>query len=556
MLWWMLSVVLAAPGDLDDDGIVDASDNCPGLANTDQADLNRDDWGDACVDVTASVHPTAQLGLNTQVTGDSVVAARAVLADGVLVTDSVVGRRVILGAGSLLNTSVVLRGGQVGAGVTLTDSTLSVFATIRDGAVLTSTLTHSHVDIGRNTITTNALIGRVSRIGAEASVLGIVSPNGIVGFRSAIEDGAILRSGVTLATGTVVGESARIGRDGFVGNGVTIGANARIRDGGFVLENVAENAIQTRRAQANHPPVLLDLVVDNPVVGLNGDTAASARAVDREGDSFEFTWSVDGAWTVLPDSANALLVAPRPDVSGFDDHPDLSVDVRSGTHVDAAATDAQLTAPTTCAAGDLPTGESFVLVPDSERRWYRVWCDAETAGGGWTLFHPDDLGQLGFDPDDLREDMQQVLVWIQRNDGVQFTTLLEQLPEFAIHAIRTTANDRFLNVEFIPRNIANVQGQTQGIRSNSANLRFTNCDANPNSYLRFFQTGEPLSSNTSSNDYRMSYQWRDTKIGAVSPIAGEFFGLTEFHQGGCGTFSTSNRWSAYDGTTGAALGIR
>ena len=83
MLWWMLSVVLAAPGDLDDDGIADALDNCPGLANADQVDLNTDDWGDACVDVTSSVHSTAQLGLNARVTGNSVVTARAVLGAGV-----------------------------------------------------------------------------------------------------------------------------------------------------------------------------------------------------------------------------------------------------------------------------------------------------------------------------------------------------------------------------------------------------------------------------------------------------------------------------------------
>jgi carbonic anhydrase/acetyltransferase-like protein (isoleucine patch superfamily) len=549
-------VVLAAPGDLDDDGIEDAMDNCPGVANADQADVNADDWGDACVDVSATVHRTARLGLNARVIGDSVVAARAVLADGVEVTDSVLGRRVSLGAGTVVNASVILRGGQVGADAVLSDAILSVFATIRSGAALTSTATHSHVDIGRNATLTNALIGRSSRIGAETTVRGIVSPNGIVGFRSNVEDGAVLRSGVTIATGVTVGTSSRIGRDGFIANGVRIGTGARIRGGGFVVEDVAADAVQTRRASANHPPVLLDLVIDSPTVGLNGSTAASARAVDREGNSFEYTWSVDGAWDISADNANAVLTAPRPDASGFNDRPELTVDVRSDTHVDAAATGAQLTAPSTCAQGQLPTGETFVLVPDSDRRWYRVWCDDETAGGGWTLFHPDDLGQLGFDPDDLRDDLDQVLVWIQRNDGVQFTTLMEQLPQFATYDVTTSANIRFVNVVFIPTNVANVQGQTQGIRSNGSNLTFTNCDANPNSYLRFFQTGEPLSTNTSSNDYGMSYRWRDTKVGAVSPIAAEFFGLTEFHQGGCGTFSTSNRWAAYDGMTGAALGIR
>jgi acetyltransferase-like isoleucine patch superfamily enzyme len=556
MLWFLLSVALAAPGDLDDDGISDASDNCPGLANPVQTDLNADGWGDACVDVSASVHATAQLGLNARVAGDSVVAARAVLDDGALVTDSIIGRRVTLGTDVVVTSSVVLRGGQVGADAELTDTTLSVFATIRDGATLTSTVTHSHVDIGRDAVATNALIGRNSRIGAEATVLGIVSPNGIVGFRSTLEDNAILRSGVTLATNVIVGESARIGRDGFVGNGVTIGANARLRGGAFALENVADDAFQPRATQANHPPVLLDLHIPSPVVGLQGSADAFARAVDREGDSFEFVWSANGAWTVSGAGTTVLASAPRPDASGFSDSPDLTVSVQSDSHIDEADSGLQLTAPTTCAAGDLPTGESFVYIPDSERRWYRVWCDAETAGGGWTVFHPNDIGHIDMDTDTLRNDGEQVLVWIARNDGAQFTTLLQQLPQFAVHDITTSVNERFLNVVFIPTNVANVQGATQGIRSNGSNVTFTNCDANPNSYMRFFQAGDSSSHQPSSNDYNMSYRWRDTKIGAVSPIDVDFFAFTEFHQGGCGTFSSSNRWASYDGTTGAALGIR
>lgn len=37
-------------GDIDDDGIVDAQDNCPNVANPDQADINNNGTGDACED--------------------------------------------------------------------------------------------------------------------------------------------------------------------------------------------------------------------------------------------------------------------------------------------------------------------------------------------------------------------------------------------------------------------------------------------------------------------------------------------------------------------------
>ncbi|MFN3200192.1 MAG: S1 family peptidase [Bradymonadia bacterium] len=36
------------PDDFDDDGIIDAQDNCPGVANADQSDLDEDGLGDAC----------------------------------------------------------------------------------------------------------------------------------------------------------------------------------------------------------------------------------------------------------------------------------------------------------------------------------------------------------------------------------------------------------------------------------------------------------------------------------------------------------------------------
>ena len=48
------------PGDLDDDGIVDGSDNCPRIANARQEDSNHDGIGDACEPPPAGCVPACQ----------------------------------------------------------------------------------------------------------------------------------------------------------------------------------------------------------------------------------------------------------------------------------------------------------------------------------------------------------------------------------------------------------------------------------------------------------------------------------------------------------------
>ncbi len=48
MLWNQDVWFAAGDPDADDDGILDASDNCPTVSNASQDDLDRDGMGDAC----------------------------------------------------------------------------------------------------------------------------------------------------------------------------------------------------------------------------------------------------------------------------------------------------------------------------------------------------------------------------------------------------------------------------------------------------------------------------------------------------------------------------
>ena len=47
---WLENFTFKINSDIDKDGVIDDTDNCPSTANTDQADLDTDGIGDVCDD--------------------------------------------------------------------------------------------------------------------------------------------------------------------------------------------------------------------------------------------------------------------------------------------------------------------------------------------------------------------------------------------------------------------------------------------------------------------------------------------------------------------------
>ena len=98
-------------------------------------------------------------------------------------------------------------------------------------------------------------------------------------------------------------------------------------------------------------------------------------------------------------------------------------------------------------------------------------------------------------------------------------------------------------------------------RSNGKSLTFKNCDANPNSYFALFPNHQKgtispyLRENNHFERHGMAVEWRKTGVPSYGhpQLPYNFFFLTEIHFGGCGAYTSSDRWTDAFGT---AIGLR
>jgi len=184
--------------DPDGDGVPTDVDNCPTVYNPDQADLDGDGYGDACVapgsvDPGASVGPGSTVGVGSKLKAGVTVGAGATIGRGVkLEKDSRFGDNFIIG-----DDSAVAKDAVVGNDVAIGSKTkIGKNATIGDGVTI-----GNEVNIGKD----------------------VVIEDGAV-----IEDGVTLKNGVTIGAGATVGAGSEIGNEASVAPGVFVPPGTKV----------------------------------------------------------------------------------------------------------------------------------------------------------------------------------------------------------------------------------------------------------------------------------------------------------------------------------------
>ena len=178
----------------------------------------------------------------------------------------------------------------------------------------------------------------------------------------------------------------------------------------------------------------------------------------------------------------------------------------------------------------------------------------------------------------LFSDRKNVLIKLQKKvDRSESYTLIEPHPHFASvnfgllvksYSGYTRPQNDFMEdyifLGILPASIAR-QRNTQGFKSNGHVIQFGNCDANPNSLFAFMPNHNLQSPSNYHRDRNLVYEnsgvavdWRSKAKHITNPdrtMPNDFFFLTELHFGGCGCYTSSDRWKKF-GFHAVAIGIR
>ena len=223
-----------------------------------------------------------------------------------------------------------------------------------------------------------------------------------------------------------------------------------------------------------------------------------------------------------------------------------------------------------------PSGMYYIQPLGPNTQPIRVYSEMTIGGGGFT-FLPRSLtitSSASRIVTALFRDRYNVLLKLKKKSDSEAYTLIQPHPHFPNTGFGVLVNSfhgyiRPLNAfmkEYILLGIipayAARRRSIQGFKSNGHKIQFRNCDANPNSYFAFMPNhNRQTPSNYGASWHifetsRVAVDWRSKAISIPGrTMPNEFFFLTELHFGGCGTYTSSNRWRKF-GFHSTAIGIR
>ena len=203
----------------------------------------------------------------------------------------------------------------------------------------------------------------------------------------------------------------------------------------------------------------------------------------------------------------------------------------------------------------------------------QVYCEMDVHGGGFTFVSTRAVtaSATSSSINQLMTNKSSVLFRFVTDKFEQYYSIVEQLDKFKNKPLSVAQNSDagytqplnkgtigasgYLFVGILDAVTARVKGALQGYKSNGIPINFTNCDANPNSYIALFPNHDELSPRSYHPRNDFFDRWRNTftAIPAGLEMPRKYFFFTEMHFGGCGIYSSSDSWNF---VTASAVGVR
>lgn len=218
-----------------------------------------------------------------------------------------------------------------------------------------------------------------------------------------------------------------------------------------------------------------------------------------------------------------------------------------------------------------PSGEYWIQPQGLDKM--QVYCEMDIQGGGFTFistrYVTANSASSGINK--LFTNKSSVLFRLVAQNFTQYYSTVEQLDKFKAKKLAVSQNDHtgytqpvnkaiigqsgYLFFGVLDSASASVKGAIQGYKSNGIPVNFTNCDANPNSYIVLFPNHDELSPSLyhAGNDMFLRWAKTFTKVQAGLEMPYKYFFFTEMHFGGCGIYISSDRWGDF---TASAIGVR